>query len=351
MFVYQVEELRYLTLKEMSHRGEWHTYELHHEEEFAAFNHEESEPLIGRGYSISQEVHNMMLGKINQLIHKNRLAVSPSEGDVHLACSESTAGALRYGLKRPKTVIGFQAFFDIGPVWQLDQKPGQTKRFEWINENINLEQDHFEIENSFNNTLLEISEIPGNVPVYLWTADNGEEQTGVRFILQLLKDKANEVILLNTTELFEKGNFLKEDEVQTMYHSSGVHPKNLKLLFEQNKTQAPLSDLERVKFQREWESLAQTEDVLRIWKNGRVEGVPEDYYDQLIIKTIERLHNEQLQKDFILAAKVIGEMIGQNDGCIGDFYLEYRIRHLIYSGVLELKGVPRSMRHYRVKMR
>ncbi|MBT2697541.1 hypothetical protein J7E79_08970 [Bacillus sp. ISL-40] len=27
------------------------------------------------------------------------------------------------------------------------------------------------------------------------------------------------------------------------------------------------------------------------------------------------------------------------------------MRHLIYSGFLELKGIPRSMRHYSVKLR
>ncbi|WHY67808.1 DUF3658 domain-containing protein [Neobacillus sp. SuZ13] len=32
-------------------------------------------------------------------------------------------------------------------------------------------------------------------------------------------------------------------------------------------------------------------------------------------------------------------------------YIEYRIRYLIYKGFLELKGIPRSMRHYRVKLR
>ncbi|WP_429469390.1 DUF3658 domain-containing protein [Neobacillus sp. B4I6] len=36
---------------------------------------------------------------------------------------------------------------------------------------------------------------------------------------------------------------------------------------------------------------------------------------------------------------------------VGDFYLEYRIRHLIYSGFLELKRIPRSIRFYSVKLR
>ena len=34
---------------------------------------------------------------------------------VHIACGESTAGSLRYGLGRGNKVIGFPDFFSIGP--------------------------------------------------------------------------------------------------------------------------------------------------------------------------------------------------------------------------------------------
>ncbi len=33
------------------------------------------------------------------------------------------------------------------------------------------------------------------------------------------------------------------------------------------------------------------------------------------------------------------------------FFLEYRIRYLVYSGGFELKGIPKSMHHYSVKLR
>ena len=38
---------------------------------------------------------------------------------VHIACGESTAGSLRYGLGRGNKVIGFPDFFSIGPIWKL----------------------------------------------------------------------------------------------------------------------------------------------------------------------------------------------------------------------------------------
>ena len=52
-----------------------------------------------------------------------------------------------------------------------------------------------------------------------------------------------------------------------------------------------------------------------------------------------------------MTGMVIGEVLSGMNGLINAFFLEYRIRHLIYSGVLELKGIPKSMRHYSVKLR
>ena len=63
------------------------------------------------------------------------------------------------------------------------------------------------------------------------------------------------------------------------------------------------------------------------------------------------MHNKQESKDFIKAARVIGEILGHMDEMISDSFLEFRIRHLVYHGVFELKGIPKSMRHYSVKLR
>ena len=179
-----------------------------------------------------------MIKKINQLIQKQRKAnlntkLHEEHGvdtAVHIVCSESTAGALRYSLKRPKTVIALDAYFEIGPIWQLESEIGQAKRFEWLNENINLEQEHYELENKFNNKLLELEDIPRKAPIYLWTANNGGEQTGLRFILSLLKEKDNEFILINTTEMLDKGVFLKEDEEQNFFILVGS-PRKFKTPF------------------------------------------------------------------------------------------------------------------------
>jgi hypothetical protein len=229
----------------------------------------------------------------------------------------------------------------------MDQKIGQDSRHEWLNENVNVEQDEYEFENNFSKTLLEIEDIPEFVPIYIWTANNGNEQTGLRFILHLLKEKDNDIVLLNTTELHHQ----RIDSNNEKLYSSMLHPHQLKQLLDQAHSTEPISYTERIQFQREWEVLAQSKDVLRLWKSGRVTSVPEDYFDDLILKTVGHLQREQQNKAFIRTGKVIGETLHQMEEMVGDFYIEYRIRHLIYNGVLELKGIPRSMRHYRVKLR
>ncbi|MBS4192156.1 DUF1835 domain-containing protein [Bacillus sp. FJAT-49705] len=355
VFVYKIETQNYVTVSDFIKRGQWETFELDHGEIFDMFNHEVSKPLEGKGYFINEVDLNIMVEEINKHIQKNRHSLSLPQyaggaSAVHIITSESAAGSLRVGLERPKVVIGFPDCFSIGPLWKLDEKIGQAYRNEWLQENINFEQDDYEYQNKFTNTLREIEDIPTEVPIYIWYGNNADEQTGLRFFLNLLRDKTNEIFLINSTDLYER-YIHSIDEEQPTFHTSQIESRNLRLLFEQGNGNQPLSDRDRIQFQREWETLSLTSDVLRLWINGEIIGVSEHYYDPQIISTLEKLHIEQENKDFIQTGRVIGETLQQMDEVVNVFFLEYRIRHLVYSGVLELKGIPKSMRHYRVKLR
>ncbi|WP_251551050.1 DUF1835 domain-containing protein [Neobacillus muris] len=346
VFVYQIESSRYLTLSELHHRGEWQTYELSDSEEFETFHHAESEPLIGRGYAVRQDDRMKMLEHINQQIQQHRQF--PMDGPVHMVVSESAAGCLRFGLERPKTVIGFPDFFAIGPVWQLHETAGQDFRFEWLYEHINTEMEDYERETLFKNTLMEIEDIPEQLPIYLWTANNASEQTGIRFMFKLLSGKANKVFLMNSTSLYE--SFMKgQDGFQLMTHTSQIEPEKLRLFLEMAAL-TPLSEEERLRYEKEWQELSRSspQQVLRIWKQERIVNVPETYYDELILSMLEKLQQNQ---EFILTARIIGETLSQMDEIISDSFLEYRIRTMVYNGALQLKGIPKSMRHYSVKLR
>lgn len=346
VLLFKIKTTDYVTLSTVSDNGEWETYELMQGETFEAFYHEETQPLEGRGYFIQQNDLNEMVEMINKTIQFHRRSSKLHDGaSVHIVSPEFAAGTLRVGLQHPKTVIGFPDFLSIGPLWKLDEKIGQAKLEDWLIDNINFELDEMEYQNKCNNALREIEDLSSDIPIYIWYGENADEQTGLRFILNVLKNKENDIFLKNSTALYEK-YFPTEKPV---FHTGQIEPKEIKFLFEKGEHHL-LSQQERLHFQNQWEALSQTEEVLRVWEKGKVIGVPEDFYDEVIIKTLEKLHHDQGNRDFINTGMVIGSILEQMEEPVGHFYLEFRIRHLIYSGKLELKGIPKSMRHYRTKL-
>ena len=108
---------------------------------------------------------------------------------------------------------------------------------------------------------------------------------------------------------------------------------------------------ERMNYLEQWTALSAKTEVLRIWKVRRIVALPEDYYDALILEKVEKLQKEQESYEYILAAQVVGEIVAGMDEFIDYFFLEYRIRQLVYKGVFEIKEVPKSMRDYRIKLK
>ena len=188
-----------------------------------------------------------------------------------------------------------------------------------------------------------------DIPIVIWTAENAQEQTGIRYILQLLQNKTNDIFLVNTSIAFQE-LFNTSEVTYIINHSGGVHPEKLQLIYDKKLT-TPLSNEERSRFNKEWAALADTKEVLRIWENEEIKGVPETYFDRLIITTAQKQHQEQGKRDFIKSARLIGEVLGILNGSVSDAFLEYRVRCLIYRGVFEIKGIPKAMRYYSVKLR
>ncbi|MGN7386708.1 DUF1835 domain-containing protein [Sporosarcina sp. SAFN-015] len=354
--VYQIKTQKYVTVLDVNENGDWQTFEVEHEDAFEAFNHETGNLLEGQGFVMDQNDLNQIVDIINESIQKHRQSYSRSPIDefevmpVHIVSSESAAGSLQVGLDRPKIVIGFPDSFSIGPLYNLHEKAGQTFRNEWIYEHINYEQDDYIYENKFSSTVREIDDIPSQYPIYIWYGDNVDEQIALRFLLFLLRDKANDIFLLNSTELYAK-YITSQGENRKISYTSQIESNDLRILFVKGKKDAPLSEQLRSQLLEEWLFLAQTKEDLRIWEKDEIKGVNEDYFDSLIIDTLEMLHRKQEKKDFIMAGMVIGEVLAETKELINVFFLEYRIRNLLYSGFLEFKGIPKSMRHYSVKLR
>lgn len=281
----------------------------------------------------------------NHLPNKSETQLTP----VHIVTSESAAGSLRFSMKGPKTVIGFPDALSIGPLRKLDEKTGQALRAEWLSANINDGESAEDYMEKFRHALQQIKEIPQHVPIYLWFGDNALEQTGLRFYLYLLRDKPNDIYGMNTTQLYQK-HFASENG-SAFFHTGLLNSKILKLFLEKEGTAEAWSAEARTYFQQQWQALAETDGMLRVWKDGKLQNVPEDHYDSLILETVEKLHNEQGGDGFVLAARVVGYIVAEMDEFIDYFFLEYRIRQLVDVGALEIEGMTTSMRDYGVKIR
>lgn len=336
--VYKMKKGTYVNESEILNHEESMLFEVNSSDDFENFHHEEhkASSIEGRSFWLSQEAINEMVAIINQHMQKHRDGHQGETRAVHIVSSEAAAGFVRRALAPPKHVIGFPDDLSIGPLWKLDEKIGQTNRNEWLADQINDEQDDYVYAHKFSNTLREIEDLPHQVPIHIWYGNSANEQVGLRFFLYLLRDRTNVIFLINTNEVSSSKNEVLESEDVNLLCNNGSKP---------------ITDQERPIFLKEWETLSETKEVLRLWENGKIIGVPEDYYDSLIIQTIKKLHHDQLTKDYIQTGTVLMELVTQMDEQVNIFFLEYRIRHLVYSGVLAIKGIPKSMSHYRIKLR
>lgn len=208
----------------------------------------------------------------------------------------------------------------------------------------------YEYKQKFQKTINQITSIPEAVPITIWIAENAHEQTGLRYVLNLLKESNNNIILINTTKVYSE-LFQKRKVKYTVLHTDEIPPEKLQVIYEQRIHAQTLSQHEREDFEQEWLTLAENREVLRIWRNGRIHSVPEDYFDQLIIKKAKKLHSKQKTRNFIKSARLIGEVLGHLDQYVGDVFLEYRLRKLIEKGIFEVEGSLEAMRYYSVKLR
>lgn len=274
---------------------------------------------------------------------------------IHILFGASVSGSLKFilremGLDKKEKVISFWDMFSIGPVWQLHEESGKETRFEWMKKIIADEYDEFpDYKQRFEKAINEINLIPEGVHITIWASDNAHELTGLRFIVYLLKEKNIDIALINTTEEYEELFQVKKVKY-TPLHTGEIPPEKLQIIYEQGHGKF-FTDHDRVDLEKEWLTLSDNEETLRIWRNGRIQSVPEDYYDEFIIKKAKKLLGKQKTNEFMKSARLIGEVLGHLDQYVGDAFLEYRLKKLIEAGIFEVEGSLEAMRFYSVRLK
>lgn len=274
---------------------------------------------------------------------------------VHILFGDAPAGSLRVALKglgryKMEKVISFWDMFSIGPILQLHEEIGVEARLNWMKNVMNDENEDFHVfVRSFQESVDQIKSIPEDETITIWIADNSHEQTGLRYVVQLLKSRGNDIKVINTTKKHSE-LFNKEDIEYTVLHTGEIHPEKLQVIYEHSKNKAPLTKHEREDLENEWLSLSNNQETLRIWKNDRIQSVPEDFYDQFIIQRARYLHRQPELNGFMKSARLIGDVLGHLEQHVGDSFLEYRLRMLIDAGKFESEGSLKAMRFYSVRL-
>ncbi|USK56002.1 DUF1835 domain-containing protein [Cytobacillus solani] len=277
---------------------------------------------------------------------------------IHILFGDSPAGSLKYALKemgvsKEEKVISFWDMFSVGPIWRLHEKAGQEARFGFMQKVMNDENDDFrDYQKKFYETINQIISIPEDVPITIWVAENSHEQTGLRYVLHLLKNKINDIKVINSTKMAAE-KFNRPDIEYIAIKTGEIIPEKLQVIYEESKSSASMSKDERKALEDEWIDLAETEETLRVWQNEKIKSVSEDYYDQYMINMAKKLQIERERvkehEEFMKSARLIGEVIGHLDQYMGDEFFEYRLRKLIEKGVFEMEGNLKAMRYYSVR--
>lgn len=77
-----------------------------------------------------------------------------------------------------------------------------------------------------------------------------------------------------------------------------------------------------------WNELVEDNSPLRAMVNGKMIGVPEDFYDFMILN---RITTKPIKE-----CRLIGDIIGHNQASIGDWWYAKRIQHFIEEGLIKV---------------
>ncbi|MBT2724440.1 DUF1835 domain-containing protein [Bacillus sp. ISL-46] len=245
--------------------------------------------------------------------------------------------------------ITFHDNFAIAPIGSLDTEKGQTYRFDWLKKNLS---DEYEIENyqeSYPRVISQLLTIPENVSIYIWVSENANEQTALLFTIYLLQEMKNNIFIIDTATLYRR-LFEKKAKKYVPFFSGEIILEELQSIYKYSQENKQiLSDAERKHIEKKWLDLSNNPGTLRIWENGEIKVVAEDYYDDFIIEKAKKLIGKK--KGFMMCARLVGEVYGHIFQYIGDSFLEYRVRKLIENGIFKYEGSLEAMRYYGIKFK
>ncbi|CAM3237732.1 DUF1835 domain-containing protein [Paenibacillus lupini] len=300
-----------------------------------------------------QDLSGRLLKLWGEQIEEARLRREEAErvqSNVHIIFSLSDAGSLKVALsetgkREENKVLAFNESFSIGPIVQLDKVEGRRLRQQWMRERFspfhflnNMNREH-----QIEHVIDELDKLTEDKTIIIWCANNAHDQTGLRFVMHLLREHKQSIKIVNFTEILHD---LPVPPIAQAYVERDVHREMVRSFH----SVKPLSTQERQQYVSSWEELSNQNQTLRLWQDGDVKGCAENELDELFLSTVSSLQEEYDEEGFIRAGKVVAAIFENFNQVINDSFIEYRFWTMISSGKLLFRGLPGALYQYSIKL-
>ncbi|MNH93830.1 putative hydrolase [compost metagenome] len=260
---------------------------------------------------------------------------------VHIAFDDSASGSLRVALRGldGEKVVCLNDNLMVGPLSDIHEQGGFAKRLQWWEESMNG-RDREEAAEYLLMAAIVWCQWPArldDLPIVIWASDSAAEQIGLRRLLAVLSKEAD-VSLVNPSTLLNRGN-----SEQVYQHTGEISSEKLAPLLVHAERLLPEA---REVYISDWYRLIAEEGVLRLFEDGKLRSVSEDYFDESILLAARKL--KAFNGKYIKSARLVGEVIGYSEQRISDSFIEYRVRRLIEARKLSYTGDLKAMRYYSV---
>jgi hypothetical protein len=277
--------------------------------------------------------------------------------EIHIAIGESPLGSIKVAMSKvpgrsERRFFSMNDYYAIGPLGDLTNKADLQRRHLWLLEKLYLsEHGSYAVQGMdellrLNNV---VSSIDEDTQITIWYANNAHEKTGLLYAMHLLRNRLAPVYLIETSALYQE--LFNTSEVQyDVLRTGEVCSEKLLAMWKHCVNADPLSLEERRQMEQEWVNLAIQPGLLRLMKDGVIQSVSEDGIDEFIMQKVRELTLTRQPGEFIKSARIVGEVLGHLEQSVGDDFIQYRLRHLVVQGRLEMEGKPHAMRFYSIRL-
>ena len=157
--------------------------------------------------------------------------------------------------------------------------------------------------------------------IRIWRGESAQDACGLRHLLWEIRSFDCEVLEVPLPRLSESA----ENEVREQADWGSVLPGQFYRFLSGS---GRIPTLIRRRLAGEWAELVRENATLRAVINGQLMGVPEDFYDPLLLGN--------MPDDAFHMARLLGNVLGKYDIGVGDCWYAERIRKMIASGKLSL---------------